>query len=132
MRIGLAIKSSSTVFVILFCAVLLLVLGLGRLPLAVVGAYIVVSTITFFAYYLDKMAAKNNRWRTQEKSLHLLALLGGWPGAWFAQKILRHKSRKQPFLTVFWITVFINCLLLGGLLTTNGTALLTILFDAAS
>lgn len=132
MSFGLAIKSSSTVFAFLFCAVLLLLLGLGHLPLAVVGVYIVASTITFFAYYLDKIAAKNNRWRTQEKSLHLLALLGGWPGAWLAQRTLRHKSRKPAFLTIFWITVFINCLLLAWLLTTSGSAMLSTRFDISS
>jgi uncharacterized membrane protein YsdA (DUF1294 family) len=83
------------------------------------GVYIAASMIAFIAYYLDKMAAKNNRWRTQERSLHLCALFGGWPGALLAQKLLRHKSKKQPFLTVFWITVFINCGLLAWLLTTS-------------
>ena len=26
-----------------------------------------------------------------------LALLGGAPGAWAAQQLLRHKTRKEPF-----------------------------------
>jgi len=103
------------------------VLILDSLPLTAVGVYIAASTITFIAYGHDKMAAKNNRWRTPETSLHLLALLGGWPGALLAQKILRHKSRKQPFLTVFWTTVFTNCLLLGWLLTKSGSAVFAIL-----
>jgi uncharacterized membrane protein YsdA (DUF1294 family) len=48
-------------------------------------------------------------WRTQESKLHLVALLGGWPGALLAQDLFRHKSRKAQFQVVFWITFFANC-----------------------
>ena len=52
-------------------------------------------------------------------------LIGGWPGAFLAQKALRHKSIKQEFLTVFWVSVAVNCLTLCWLLLTeNGTTLL--------
>ncbi|MGD9578618.1 MAG: DUF1294 domain-containing protein, partial [Syntrophorhabdus sp.] len=36
---------------------------------------------------MDKSAARNERWRTQESRLHLFALIGGWPGALVAQKL---------------------------------------------
>lgn len=64
-------------------------------------------------YYRDKSAAKNNEWRTAENSLHLLALVGGWPGALTAQKLLSHKSKKQSFQIIFWMTVALNCGALG-------------------
>ena len=70
--------------------------------------YIAGSVITFLAYARDKSAARNNRWRTPESTLHLLSLIGGWPGALVAQRVLRHKSSKQPFRTVFWGTVLLN------------------------
>lgn len=85
----------------------------GKLPKAVLALYLVASLITFFAYAFDKSAALNNRWRTQESTLHLFALLGGWPGALAAQRLLRHKSKKTSFQTVFWGTVFLNCGVLG-------------------
>jgi len=50
----------------------------------------------------------------------MLALLGGWPGAWFAQRRLRHKSRKQPFRAVFWITVLLNLAALSYLFSPAG------------
>ena len=70
--------------------------------------YLAVSLFTFIVYALDKSAAKAGRWRTPEKTLHILALIGGWPGALLAQQKLRHKSQKQPFRIIFWFTVAMN------------------------
>lgn len=70
--------------------------------------YLAASTVTFFAYAFDKSAAQSGAWRTPEGNLHLLALAGGWPGALLAQQLLRHKSVKAGFRTVFRATVLIN------------------------
>ena len=78
-------------------------------PYTLMCLYLGASTVTFFVYALDKSAAKNNRWRTPEKTLHLLGLIGGWPGALAAQKLLRHKTSKRTFQAVFWSTVLVNC-----------------------
>lgn len=75
--------------------------------------YIILSVVTFIVYALDKSAAEQHRWRIQEKTLHLLSLLGGWPGAWIAQRMLRHKTQKISFQIVYWATVGFN---LAGLL----------------
>jgi len=80
----------------------------GRLPWWVAAAYPLLSLVTFLAYADDKHAATHGRWRTSESTLHLLALLGGWSGAWLAQKWLRHKSRKPDFQLTFWIVVVLN------------------------
>lgn len=87
----------------------------GKLPFAVLEFYFVASAVAFVAYALDKSAAKNDQWRTQESTLHLFALAGGWPGALVAQRLLRHKTKKQSFQIVFWVTVFLNCGVLGWL-----------------
>lgn len=89
---------------------------LGELPLAVTAVYVFLSVMTLLFYAGDKRAAVESRWRTPENTLHTLALLGGWPGALFAQRFLRHKSRKTSFLVTFWITVAINLAVLGWLL----------------
>lgn len=65
-------------------------------------------------------SARDGRWRIAENTLHLLALLGGWPGALLAQYRLRHKSSKPAFLIIFWATVLLNCGALGLLLTPTG------------
>lgn len=92
----------------------------SAIPMPILLLYVAGSCCTFIAYALDKSAAQRGAWRTSERTLHLLALFGGWPGALIAQKQLPHKSSKQPFQTVFWLTVGLNC---GGffwLLTPEG------------
>ena len=82
--------------------------GLGRLSVWVLPAALVLNLLTFYAYWQDKHAATHGRWRTAEDTLHLLGLAGGWAGAWFAHQILRHKSSKQAFRSVYWATTFIH------------------------
>lgn len=79
-----------------------------RLPMVVPGIYLVLSAITFLLYAHDKSSAQRGEWRTPELTLHLLGLIGGWPGALLAQRLLRHKSGKTSFQLIFWVTVAIN------------------------
>jgi len=108
------------------CTVIGLVL-LNKLPLIVLGFYIVVSALTFGLYAKDKSAAQTGKWRTAESTLHLFSLVGGWPGAAIAQSQLRHKSKKLSFRVVYWFTVITNCGILGWLLTPEGTYKLEII-----
>lgn len=80
----------------------------AKIALAILLIYLAASLVTFVVYALDKSAAKAGKRRTPEKTLHILALIGGWPGAWFAQQKLRHKTQKQPFRIIFWLTVVLN------------------------
>ena len=95
---------------------------LASIPHHIFMLYIIASLITFFMYALDKSAAKNGKWRTQESTLHIMSLIGGWPGAIIAQQKLRHKSKKNSFRFVFWITVLLNCAAFTWLFTPNGAA----------
>jgi uncharacterized membrane protein YsdA (DUF1294 family) len=61
----------------------------------------------------------NNRWRIQESTLQFVGLVGGWPGALFAQDVFRHKSKKAEFQVTFWVTVVFNCAGLAWLLATG-------------
>ncbi|WP_345063227.1 cold shock and DUF1294 domain-containing protein [Acidovorax lacteus] len=79
----------------------------ARVPLA----YAAMSLVTYAAYAIDKAAAVSGRWRTSEKTLHLLALACGWPGALWAQQRLRHKTAKPAFIAVFRVTVLANAAL---------------------
>jgi len=40
--------------------------------------------------------------------LHLLGLLGGTPGAFIAMRMFHHKTSKQSFQTMFWLTVAVQ------------------------
>lgn len=80
----------------------------GRLPAEAMFLPMILSAITYVFYALDKHAAQTGRWRTQETTLHLLELLGGWPGAWVAQQTLRHKSRKPGYRVAFWTMVLLH------------------------
>jgi len=80
----------------------------GVIPWMALAVYAAVSLLTFTIYGWDKSSAKRGRWRTPEKTLHLLSLAGGWPGALAGQQFFRHKTSKKVFQVVFWLTVFIN------------------------
>jgi uncharacterized membrane protein YsdA (DUF1294 family)/cold shock CspA family protein len=114
---------------------LLFMLGLvftGKLPFTVLGIYLGSSALAFIAYALDKSAAKNGGWRTKENTLHLLSLAGGWPGALIAQQHLRHKSKKTSFQISYWITVVLNCSVLGWVLTDQGSIALRSILSIVS
>ena len=82
---------------------------LGEAPGLLLIAYAVLSGVAFAMYRADKAAAVRGAWRTPEANLHVVALLGGWPGALVARRFFRHKTSKQPFRTIFWGTVIANC-----------------------
>ncbi len=122
-RTGATSAGRSNAFLVLAAAFLVFVTAstiAGKLPFAVLGLYFVASIVTFVAYALDKSAAKSGQGRTQESTLHLFALVGGWPGALAGQRLLRHKSKKRSFQIVFWITVILNCVALGWSFSSSG------------
>lgn len=95
---------------------LLLTLGMPRPWLAVFYA-LVMSAATYGLYVFDKQRAQSGGWRIPESRLHLFALLGGWPGAYLAQRRYRHKTAKPLFKAVFWSIVIMHQLAgLDGLL----------------
>lgn len=109
----------------IFLAICLLpVIGLTSLLLNGVwlpaAVYLTMSLLAFFLYWRDKRQARAGGWRTPEKILHAVELLGGWPGAMLAQQVLRHKTRKLSFQVLFWLIVllheviWIDRVLLGG------------------
>jgi uncharacterized membrane protein YsdA (DUF1294 family) len=72
------------------------------------GIYAVMSLVAGLAYWLDKRLAQGGGRRLSERTLHLLALAGGWPGALLAQRLVRHKNRKVKFQLVFWLIVALH------------------------
>ena len=51
----------------------------------------------FFLYQIDKRKAEFDKWRVSERTLILVAVLGGALGAWIAMKVFHHKTKKKKF-----------------------------------
>jgi uncharacterized membrane protein YsdA (DUF1294 family)/cold shock CspA family protein len=102
------------VLMALYAAAVLWAIWTARLSVAALFVLPLLSAITFFVYWTDKYAARRGAWRTSESTLHLLSLLGGWPGAWWAQQLLRHKSVKPAFRATYWATVALHLLAMAA------------------
>ncbi|MBP8145152.1 MAG: DUF1294 domain-containing protein [Inhella sp.] len=87
------------------------------LPRFVTLMYGALSMALFIVYGMDKWAARRGAARVRESALHLLALLGGWPGALLGQQIFRHKTAQPRFLRISWAMVVLNLLLLIAICT---------------
>jgi uncharacterized membrane protein YsdA (DUF1294 family) len=58
---------------------------------------------TWFWYAYDKHCAQHDFQRVPESRLLMLTLLGGWAGAFLAQRWLRHKSQHLSFQLAAWL-----------------------------
>lgn len=70
--------------------------------------YLLASLITFATYAWDKRKARLSEWRVKERTLHVMELLGGWPGGFVAQRVFHHKRKKTKFIIVFWAIVTLH------------------------
>ncbi len=77
------------------------------------------SIVTWAIYAWDKRTSELGRllrgWRVPEPTLHLLALMGGFPGAWVARSMFRHKInvKQHPLiLTILVASTILHILLL--------------------
>jgi uncharacterized membrane protein YsdA (DUF1294 family)/cold shock CspA family protein len=103
----------------------------GGLPFSILVLYVGASVIAFIAYSIDKFAALRDGRRTSELTLHLISLVGGWPGALLAQQVLRHKTVKKEFRRGYWFTVAINCAVGIWLITPTGATVLRLLLGTS-
>lgn len=69
---------------------------------------VLLSVVSFVIYGIDKRRAGTGGRRVPERTLHILAFLGGWPGAWLAQRQFRHKTKKLSFQIQFWLVVALH------------------------
>lgn len=87
-----------------------------------IGLYLVaINAMTFAAFASDKRRATNGGRRVPERVLLQLAAFGGTIGAFAAQQLLRHKTRKEPFRSQLWLIALIQfVLLVGAAIWTHG------------
>jgi uncharacterized membrane protein YsdA (DUF1294 family) len=71
-------------------------------------AYGAMSLVAFAVFAADKSAAGRGAPRIPERMLHLLELLGGWPGTVVGAVLLRHKTRKPSYLVVLGLVAALH------------------------
>jgi uncharacterized membrane protein YsdA (DUF1294 family) len=86
-----------------------------HLILIVASYYLAASLLAFLLIGRDKRAAVSGRRRTAELRLHLLSMVGGWPGTWLACRVFRHKTQKLSFQRRLGIMIALNFMLLAGI-----------------
>ena len=74
------------------------------------GWLCLMSTAAFLVTWGDKRRAARGAWRVPERTLFLLALLGGAAGTWFAMQIFRHKTRHRSFLVIIPMVMTVQVL----------------------
>jgi uncharacterized membrane protein YsdA (DUF1294 family) len=98
--------------------------------IAIGFAYVLaINIVTFMMFWNDKKAAILGQWRTPEGQLLFFALLGGWPGAKYAQILLRHKTTKEPFRTRLNRIPFYQVAFLLVIGTSGGRTAVASIFD---
>ncbi|MEQ2356201.1 DUF1294 domain-containing protein [Pseudoalteromonas piscicida] len=106
------IKKTLITFALLFLVAVWQAHWLYNMSIYIPSYFTGLSFFTFIMYAWDKRQAKLSAHkkvnRTPERTLQLLSLLGGWPGALIAQQWLRHKSQKRRFIVVLWLCIVLN------------------------
>lgn len=105
----LALHQVATLFLLLGLPVTALIYGVSPVVnLTLAYLTIIFSTISYLLYSNDKEFAETGRWRVSELKLHLFELIGGWPGAFVAQRRLRHKVTKTAYQNTYWFIVLMH------------------------
>lgn len=76
---------------------------------------IIVNIVTWIVYGLDKWKAKAGKWRIPERTLLLLALIGGSAGALAGMMMFRHKTRKARFVAGVPVMFVAHCVIVAAL-----------------
>lgn len=76
-------------------------------PLNIVIYLLAINLIGLLIMYIDKKKAKYGRWRVPEKTLLIVALLGGSIGTMIGMRLFRHKTQKIKF-TLGFPTILIS------------------------
>ena len=74
---------------------------------------IAANAVAFVLMVIDKQCAEKGARRISESTLLLWAFLGGAFGTVLAARLVRHKTRKQPFATWMLIWLWLQIILIG-------------------
>lgn len=102
----------------LFFPVLMLALGYWLFQTTNLPLYpawvLTLSVITFFTYGFDKGQSKRKGWRVSERTLHALALAGGFPGGWVGMLWFRHKTQHLSFFLILALSTLLHLYLINA------------------
>lgn len=59
---------------------------------------LIMNLVGFLSMYIDKKRAQKEQWRIKEKTLFLIAFLGGGLGSWLGMYTFRHKTQHKTFV----------------------------------
>ena len=76
---------------------------------------IIISIIAIVMTTLDKKYAEKGGWRISERSLFLVAILGGALAMYITMKIIRHKTQHKRFMIGLPIIIAVHILLIVGI-----------------
>jgi uncharacterized membrane protein YsdA (DUF1294 family) len=94
-------------------------MNLRAVALTVLAAYLgAVNVVAFHTFAHDKVRSVRRDRRTPEKTLLALTAAGGTLGALAARSMFRHKTRKQPFRTFFWLIVAAQVVVVAAVIST--------------
>ena len=94
-----------------------------------VAFLILINLVSLLVFAWDKHCARRGGWRVKERTLLLLAALGGSIGIVAGQKMLRHKTRKQPFKARLAAIVIIQIVLVVSVILPTGRDIIRAAFD---
>ena len=75
--------------------------------------FIIINIITIIIYGIDKYKSIKHKYRISEKTLIILAILGGPFGAFLGMLIFHHKTKKKKFMIIpiimlIWVYILIK------------------------
>lgn len=75
--------------------------------------FIFINVVAYLVMSDDKRRAQQRRDRTPERTLFLLAFIGGATGVWLAMYRKRHKTKHASFTIGIPLLVFLNAVMYG-------------------
>ena len=76
----------------------------------------VMSFICFMAMGIDKLKARAEKWRIPERTLFLLAAMGGALGGMLGMLAFRHKTKHKSFVIGMPLLLLLNISCIAGII----------------
>ena len=75
---------------------------------------IAVNVAAWIMYGLDKWKARSGKWRISERTLLIVALIGGSVGALAGMLMFRHKTKKPKFVVGIPVMLVVHCVIVAA------------------